>query len=69
MLGKCAKISFPSNKNKSKEILDLVIEDEAEDSPKVELGSLGISREVTTTFKWIRGDDSPLHFCQETSMV
>jgi hypothetical protein len=46
MLGKCAKISFPSNKNKSKEILDLVIEDEKQEALKVEPRSPMASRTI-----------------------
>jgi hypothetical protein len=46
MLGKHAKVSFPSNKHRSKEILDLVMQDEVQEAPKVEPGSPMISREV-----------------------
>jgi hypothetical protein len=45
-LGKHAKVAFPSSKHRSKEILDLVIEDEEQEAPKVELGSPVISRAV-----------------------
>jgi hypothetical protein len=46
MLGKHAKVTFPSNKHRSKEILDLVTEDEEQETPKLELGSLVISRAI-----------------------
>ena len=46
MLGKHAKVAFPSRKHRFKEILDLLTGDEEQDSQKVELGSLVISRTV-----------------------
>jgi hypothetical protein len=68
-LGKHAKVAFQSNNHGSKEIPYLLIEDEEQEAPKVELGSPMIFQSSTTTFGWKRGDDSPLHFCQETLMV
>jgi hypothetical protein len=43
MLSKHAKVAFPSSKHTSKEILDLVIENEEQEALNIELGSLVIS--------------------------
>jgi hypothetical protein len=76
-LGKNAKAAFPSNKSRSKGILDLihsdvcgprsVAEDEEQEAPKGEQHFKGFQfRE--STFRW-GGGVSPFQFCQETQMV
>jgi hypothetical protein len=45
-LGKHAKDAFPNSEHRSKETLDLVIEDEEKEALKVDLGSLVIYNEV-----------------------
>jgi hypothetical protein len=46
MLSKPTKVAFPSSKHTSKEILDLVIDNEEKEALKVDSGSLVISKAI-----------------------